>query len=408
MQRIAAVARRGLSRAPQQLHPPALAPPLQGGPVDAAARAAAFLPRGRGGSPRRRLRVAAAAPAAAPAAAEAGATSSAQHARETPRRGRGPWAEALFFGLPVATTFALGVWQVRRLDRKRNLIADRVARLAEDPLTGAQLAALALPGGDPTGIAEQLDHRRVVLRGTFVVDKSAGGGRPVEMLVGPRPAPSDVPSSVLTWGGTSGFKVVAPFLTEQGRTVLVIRGWIPQRLASHEDRRAATVTPFGEPWEHADDETPRRVESDRGEGLDGDDASATIAIQGIMRSATEERNRFTPDNCPRTGDWYYIDAAQMADAISIADETRSHGKQAVASAPGVDMPLVVELSTPTPPNGWPHPRPLDEYVTFRTPPSTHVIYAVTWFSLSAALALLTRQRYSLRARADVVTRSRAS
>lgn len=97
----------------------------------------------------------------------------------------------------------------------------------------------------------------------------------------------------------------------------------------------------------------------------------------------QERNRFVPENIPDKNEWFYIDGKQMAQHAGYDDE----GQRG----------LVVELYEPLPCNGWPFPRSVDQFLEFRTPPSTHVTYAVTWFSLSAALALLTRFRMQQKA-----------
>jgi surfeit locus 1 family protein len=302
---------------------------------------------------------------------------------DPPRRRRAESTEALFFGLPVAVTFSLGVWQVRRLQRKRALVASRVASLAEEPLVESDLARIL--EGETDDPARPQDYRHVALKGNFLRGSS---DNPDEVLVGPRPAPSDVASSVLQWGGASGLKVVAPFRTEQGRTVLVIRGWIPQRLVKAQERRHAAITPQGR-LSPADTVSSDAVREDA--------ESKLITIEGVMRSSREDRNRFTPDNCPRTGDWFYVDSVQMMDTFGLRGTPPGTDEERTLKQ---EPPWVIELSSPVPPGGWPHPRPSDEYVNFRTPPSTHVIYAVTWFSLSAALALLTRQKYRLRRRSD--------
>jgi surfeit locus 1 family protein len=270
------------------------------------------------------------------------------------------WREHVFFGVPTATTFALGVWQVHRLGRKRNLIADRAARLASPPLTLSELSSA-------TDVRD-VEHRRVTLTGTFRHD--------AEMLVGPRSAPAALPAPVLQWAGPSGFLVVTPLDTVPppgasaagSPTTLVVRGWIPQRLADRPTRATAAVTPaqFG-----------AGVPDDG--GAEGAESDATPQrITGVVRRSTEERNRFTPDNSAPTGEWYYIDADAMAASTA-------------PSSPAA--PVVVELLEPTTTSGWPFVKPAEDHLTFRTPPSTHVVYAATWFSLAAALSVLTRARY---------------
>lgn len=255
--------------------------------------------------------------------------------------------EHAFFGLPIVTTFSLGVWQVYRLDRKKGLIAERSARLRAPPLTVRDLYL--------SQNTSSTENRRVEFSGTFLHDK--------EMLVGPRSAPQDLPASVLQWSGSSGFLVVTPLLPDsQARApLLVVRGWVPQRLAKGSSRDTAPMAPG------------QFVGSLHTQ--DGDNHIST----GVVRAPVEERNRFTPDNDAGSGDWYFIDAEAM---LPESDQ----------------RPTIVELVQPVPGNGWPYPKTEASFLEFRTPPSTHVIYAATWFSLSAALALLTRARYRRAAR----------
>lgn len=59
-------------------------------------------------------------------------------------RSRSGRASMVFFGVPIAITTVLGIWQVRRLDEKRTQISLRTERLNMGPLDGIpEDAALA-------------------------------------------------------------------------------------------------------------------------------------------------------------------------------------------------------------------------------------------------------------------------
>lgn len=287
--------------------------------------------------------------------ASASATGRPQLTRE-PRYG-----SSLFYGIPIAVTFSLGVWQVCRLERKKKLIAERAESLAAEPCSALMLRESS----------DVMDHRRVSLSGRLV------HGR--EMLVGPRSAPKDTPSPVLQWGGTSGFQVITPFISDDGDIFLVNRGWVPQRLAHHVKRVGAAVTPHTF-LQRVDNAT---VMQDYGDGEQdgiGGSESARVSFTAIVRGE-DEKNRFTPENSPQTSEWFYVDADAMAEAAGVRS-----GNQ--GSAPV----RVLELVEPLPVYGWPHPRSMADFLEFRTPPSTHVTYAATWFSLCLALSALTRNR----------------
>jgi len=101
----------------------------------------------------------------------------------------------------VAAFVALGVWQVKRLAWKTELIAQVEARI--------HAPAAPAPGPDrwPLVTREADQYRRVHVRGVFLHDR--------ETLV----------QAVTDLG--AGFWVLTPLRTDQGFTVLVNRGFVP-------------------------------------------------------------------------------------------------------------------------------------------------------------------------------------
>lgn len=145
---------------------------------------------------------------------------------------------------------------------------------------------------------------------------------------------------------------------------------------------------------------------------DGDSKPAHVNVGGhtetrarivvVAKPAIEERNRFTPDNQPLSDEWYYIDAPAMRSALLARERSgppetaqlritgaKTPDLHAAEAAAGIEVVELMQQETV----GWPHPRPDVEFSTFKTPPSTHITYSATWFSLSLALALLGRQRF---------------
>ena len=156
--------------------------------------------------------------------------------------------------IPIIS-FALGSWQVQRLDWKTKLVAKFEDRLVRPPLP-------LPPRVDPDAIAE-FDYRRVYATGKFLHDK--------EMLVGPR-----------MWEGEDGYMVVTPLERPDGQsTVLVNRGWIAKKMADPEQRRDAL--PTGE-----------------------------VTVEGLLREPWK-KNMFTPENKPEEGKFYFPDIEQMAE-----------------------------------------------------------------------------------------------
>jgi surfeit locus 1 family protein len=160
---------------------------------------------------------------------------------------------ALLALMPI-TAFALGTWQVQRLDWKTKLLAKYEDRLTRPPLP-------LPPRIDPDAIHE-FDYRRVYAQGILRHDK--------EMLIGPR-----------TMDGKDGFMVVTPLERENGSTILVNRGWISKEKKHQVDRDPASL-PKGQ-----------------------------VEVSGLLREPWK-KNYFTPDNKPEEGKFYFPDVHEMA------------------------------------------------------------------------------------------------
>lgn len=151
------------------------------------------------------------------------------------------------------TAFALGTWQIKRLQWKTDLITKFEDRLVKPPLP-------LPPSIDPRAIPN-FDYRRVFTEGHFRHDQ--------EMLIGPR-----------IRDGANGFLVITPLERENGSKILVNRGWIPKQFENQEDR------PAGVP-----------------QGL--------VSVEGLLREPWK-KNIFTPENRPELGQFVFPDVAQMA------------------------------------------------------------------------------------------------
>ncbi|KAL1876282.1 surf-like protein [Diaporthe australafricana] len=172
------------------------------------------------------------------------------------RAGRRHGPGLIILAIIPVTAFALGAWQVQRLQWKTDLIAKCEDRLFRPPLP-------LPPRVDPEAVAEDFDYRRVYCSGTLRHDR--------EMLIGPRMR-----------DGEQGFMVVTPLQRVDGSTVLVNRGWIPKRLR---DQRA-----------RARDSLPTHE----------------VTVEGLLRKPWK-KNMFTPDNRPDKGEFYFPDVKQMAE-----------------------------------------------------------------------------------------------
>ena len=153
------------------------------------------------------------------------------------------------------TAFALGTWQIFRLEWKTDIIAKFEDRLIKEPLP-------LPPQIDPTAVSE-FDYRRVFATGHLRHEQ--------EMLIGPRMR-----------DGHDGYLVITPLERDaDGSTVLVNRGWIPKKL---------------------------KHQAYRTDGL----PTGKVFIEGLLRDKWR-KNIFTPDNRPDLWEFYFPDVDQMAE-----------------------------------------------------------------------------------------------
>jgi surfeit locus 1 family protein len=136
-----------------------------------------------------------------------------------------------------------------------------------------------------------------------------------------------------------GWEIVSPFLTDDGMLVLVDRGFLPE-LSGKEVASAAPPT-------------------------------ASLVISGFARQPPARKAAFAPGNDPGRNRWFWWDLPAMAAA--------SAGPEASRVAP-----VFVQLSG-SPLGGSDAPRPVVPAVAI---PNNHLSYALTWFGLALALAIM--------------------
>ena len=147
----------------------------------------------------------------------------------------------------VVSCVQLGLWQLRRLDQRREVNALVEARLGAPE---APLDEVVRPGA-PVEDGNDAAYRRVRATGTYAVDQ--------EVLV-----------RIRTLAGRTGAWVVTPLVTAPGRAVLVNRGWVPLE-GDPAGSRAAGQPPQG-----------------------------TVTVTGFLRPS-DRRGRFGPREDPREG-----------------------------------------------------------------------------------------------------------
>ncbi len=216
----------------------------------------------------------------------------------------------------LALLFAgLGVWQVQRLGWKLRLIAQTDAAMHAAPIDPA-----VLPRGDLALFA----YRRLAMTGHFV------------------PAGTTLVTGTSALG--TGYWEMVPLAGDDGRTVMINRGFLPE--GSRADAARAHI-PAGR-----------------------------VRIEGLLRP-TEPNGTWLRANHPDQDRWYSRDVATIA------------ARRAVA----VDPRLFIDSWSETPAPGPSAPVPGLTVIAFA---NNHLGYALTWFTLGVmaiggAIVLLRRR-----------------
>jgi surfeit locus 1 family protein len=137
--------------------------------------------------------------------------------------------------------------------------------------------------------------------------------------------------------GDAGFDVLTPLREAAGRIVFVNRGFVPTDLKNPARRPAGQL-------------------------------AGTMHVSGLLRVPPQEKpGWFIPDNRPDRNAWFWIDLPAMAAADGLSNSA----------------PFYIDADAAPNPGGWPKGG-----VTPLALPNDHLQYAITWFSLAAALMVI--------------------
>ncbi|KAG8697287.1 surf-like protein [Ceratobasidium sp. 395] len=243
----------------------------------------------------------------------------------------------LVLGFIPIFTFGLGTWQIQRLQWKLALIDELEEKARREPLI--------LPKRINLSVLPEFAYRRVLLTGTWDPDPSH------TVILGPR-----------TRDNVLGYHVISPLIRPDGASgVLVDRGFVSRDILERARQAAAGVRP-----EIA--RVASVVADAAGQGM--------VQVEGMIASSAK-RNRFTPDNKPDVGEWYWADADAMSkvasgdtgdvQAVLIDELFDGDGAEASRrSAHGIPIGRSPEIELR----------------------NMHATYAATWYSLSAATAVM--------------------
>ena len=226
--------------------------------------------------------------------------------------GRGATVLLILLALAAfAVLVGLGTWQVQRLHWKEGLIATIDERIASAPLPLAQVEARLNDDGD-------VEYRPVTVSGVFRHE----GER----------------HFFATHKGNTGYFVFTPLELDDGRFVLVNRGFVP---------------------------FDRKDPATRAEGQ----VEGVRDVTGLARGPVSQKpNALVPDNDPASNVFYWKDLDAMAASAGVGTRDDYLG-------------LFVDADAAPNPGGLPVGG-----VTLVDLPNSHLQYAVTWYGLAAALA----------------------
>ena len=215
----------------------------------------------------------------------------------------------VLFLIVLALLLTLGTWQVKRLYWKEALLHDIAERRAAPPLPLAEIETML-------GRGDEIDYRPVSATGTFINNKER--------------------HFFATYRGLTGFYIYTPLALDDGRFLLVNRGFVPYDNKEPEMRMQGQLT-------------------------------GTVTVNGLARAKlTEKPSSMVPDNDVAKNIFYWKDLDVMASSTGLDAKTV--------------LPFFVDADATPNPSGM----PIGGVTQFDLP-NSHLQYAMTWYGLAAAL-----------------------
>lgn len=236
--------------------------------------------------------------------------------------------------------YSLGIWQLRRMEWKRDLIEMRRTRLAEPRL---QVDSSPFIWKDKV---EDYLYRVVDVRGVFEHHK--------EMRVGPRPGIDDESGETQV-----GYNIVTPLRLEDGSTVLVNRGHVGMDKADRADR------PEYPTWVRV------RGVLEQGE------------IANLVASYSRLKNR------PDRNEFIYIVAEELAENAG----ARNHQECGQALITAFDCLNEDDFKAGQRKHSPFSMRHKEDYLLFWADEHTHFNYAMQWFGMGSLLMAMTVYKF---------------
>ena len=207
--------------------------------------------------------------------------------------------------LPVLLVLLwLGTWQLQRLEWKNQLIEDFESRATSAPID--------LPVG---AVGPEMEFRRLELTGSF------DHAREVFM-------------TGRTYEGNAGFHIITPFTLNDGRIILVNRGWVSESYRKQEKREFTLV-------------------------------EGEVTVPAILRFPGK-KGYFVPENEPENGFWFTVVPSQIVAHLGLGERAETGIYAAtVRTSDTIELPIAARTET-----------------NLR---NSHLGYAITWYGIACAL-----------------------
>jgi len=210
----------------------------------------------------------------------------------------------------LAGLIALGVWQIKRLHWKENLIATMQARMQE-PAVDVGLSVI------PDEDVPNMDYHPGRASGLFQNDRALYLNA----------------TSIGT--GEGGYDLLVPLALEDGRFLLVNRGWIPYASQEQENNIYKPAGP--------------------------------VRLTGILRLPPAAKPLGRPANNAAKNEWYWVDLPAMASAAGVKEF----------------LPYMLEAADAPHDGAWPVGGQSRMDL-----PNHHLQYAISWFWLAFVLPFI--------------------
>ncbi len=199
----------------------------------------------------------------------------------------------------------LGSWQLQRLQWKNDLVSSCEARSAAK--------AIAVPSANAK--LDELEFQSLVLKGVFQHQKET-------FLTG------------RTYEGNAGFHVVTPLVLDDGRIILVNRGWVS------EDYRDPATREFSQ-------------------------VAGKVLVAGILRQP-RLKGYFVPENEPKNGFWFTLVPSQINQHLALGNTAIGNFyADALRKSDVLTLPIAAKTK-----------------LNLR---NAHLSYALTWYGIALSL-----------------------